>query len=237
MEAPGYALVGDGRVAHHLRHYFGLQGAATTTWSRREERESGLSLAAAVAPARVVLLLVADDAIAAVAARPELAGRILVHCAGALTLPNVVGLHPLMTFGPQLLSPEQYRAIPFIGEAGRPSFADLFPGFPNPSFVIDPARKARYHALATLAGGVPPLVWEHFLRALVEAGIPPEAAGPYLDAVVRRIRGPMPFAATGPAVRGDRGTLAAHREALTGHAAADLYEAFVRAVRPDLGGA
>ncbi|MEZ4455286.1 MAG: DUF2520 domain-containing protein [Gemmatimonadales bacterium] len=235
MTPPGYAILGDGRVARHLAHYFGLEGITLSAWSRRAERELGAPLAGAVANADVVLLAVADDAIASVAARPELAGRTLVHFAGALTLPSVAGLHPLMTFGPALLTHEEYRAIPFIGESGRPSFTTLFPHLPNPSFAIDPARKARYHALATLAGGLPPLVWEHFLRALTDAGIPASAAGPYLDAVMRRIRGPMPFPVTGPAVRGDLGTVAVHREALAGHPAADLYDAFVRAIQPGPG--
>lgn len=231
-----YAIVGDGRLARHLTHYFRRAGLEVATWSRRDQQATGRRLSDAVADAAVVLLLINDDAIVPfVEAHPELGGRTLVHCAGALVAPGLVGLHPLMTFGPELLPLAAYQAVPFVGDRGRPGLRDLFPTLPNPSYAVDPAHRALYHALVTLAGNLTPVLWERLVIAVTEElGLPREVIGPYFDAVVARCRGPLPFAATGPITRGDRATIRAHRAALEGHPLAPVYEGFVRALRPEL---
>jgi hypothetical protein len=88
-------------------------------------------LRATVQPASHVLLLVADAAIAPLLKRyPFLHEKTLVHCSGALSLPGVAGAHPLMTFGHQLYTLEQYQQVPFMVDSGQ-DFARLLPGLPN----------------------------------------------------------------------------------------------------------
>ena len=231
-----YAIVGDGLLARHLRHYFRASGLALAGWSRREQARAGRSLAESIGDAGVVLLLINDDAVMPfVEAHAELEGRVLVHCAGALVTDRVIGLHPLMTFGPELLPLDAYRAIPFVGDLGRPQFRELFPGLPNPSYAIAADRKPLYHALASLAGNLTPVLWERFIVVLSrDLGLPREVVAPYFEAVVDRCRGAVPFAATGPIARGDRETIGLHLEALRGEPLRPLYECFVRALRPDL---
>jgi len=231
-----YGIVGDGRLARHLIHYFRESGLEVVTWSRRARRETGLTLEEALADAGVVLLLINDDAIVPFAnEHRELDGRTLVHCAGALVSPRVIGLHPLMTFGPTLLSLDAYRAVPFLGDEGRPGFRDVFPALPNPSYLMPAEKKALYHALATLAGNLTPVLWERFIVVLAdELGLPRDVVAPYFEAVVTRCRGPVPFAATGPIVRGDRDTIALHLQALQSETLRPVYEAFVRVLRPEL---
>jgi 2-dehydropantoate 2-reductase len=231
-----YGIVGDGQLARHLTHYFRESGLEVATWSRRAERDTGSALGEALAGAGVVLLLINDDAIVPFAAgHPELADRTLVHCAGALVTPDLIGLHPLMTFGPTLLSLGGYRAVPFVGDLGRPGFRDLFPALPNPSYAIPVEKKPLYHALASLAGNLTPVLWERFIAVLSgELGLPHEVVSPYFEAVVTRCRGPLPFATTGPIVRGDRETIALHLQALRHEALRPVYESFVRALGPEL---
>ena len=233
---PSCAIVGNGNLARHLAHYFRLAGLDVATWSRQAERESGLELAEAIGAAPIVLLLISDDAIASFAgSRPELDRRILVHCSGTLTIPPVVGVHPLMTFGPGLLPLETYQKVPFVGETGRRGFRDLFPTLPNPSYAIDAADKARYHAMVSLAGGLTPLLWERLFVLLAEdLGLPRVVAIPYFDAVAERCRGPLPFVGTGPVARGDRETVALHLAALAADPLHSAYLAFIRVLRPEL---
>ena len=115
---PHYALLGDGRLARHMRHYLGLLGLPCSGWARNGASpfnthtgsDPAARLRATIDPASHVLLLVADDAVAELLRKyPFLHAHTLVHCAGALSLPGVAGAHPLMTFAGPFYTLEQYR--------------------------------------------------------------------------------------------------------------------------------
>jgi len=117
-----YAILGDGRLARHMRRYLGLLGLRCSGWARNPaspfnshpETSQAARLRRTVEHATHVLVLVRDDAIAALVRRyPELRDRALIHCAGAFSLPGVAGAHPLMTFAEGFYTLEEYRAIPF----------------------------------------------------------------------------------------------------------------------------
>src|SRR5262245_20431850 len=104
-------LIGDGRVARHLQHYFDLLNLPVRRWTRR----SGCDPVEAMAPCGTVMVLVSDAAIEPfIAAWPALAAHRLVHCAGRLVTAAAECAHPLMTFGPDLYDLPMYQHIPFV---------------------------------------------------------------------------------------------------------------------------
>src|SRR5262245_20220383 len=137
-------IVGDGRLARHLHHYFDLLNLPVRCWAR----SSGGDPVQAMAPCGTVLVLISDAAIAPfIAAWPALAtAHRLVHCSGSLVTPLAECAHPLMTFGPDLYDLPVYQQIPFVLDAGRTPFAELLPGLPNRSFTLDEANRPSYHA-------------------------------------------------------------------------------------------
>lgn len=225
---PPLGVVGDGRVARHVLHYCHLLGLTVRTWSRRASHGPPPE---ALEPCRTVLLLISDDAIAGfVSEWPSLRTKQLVHFSGSLVTADVVGLHPLMTFGPDLYTLDEYRAMPLVGTAGDPPLSDLLPGWPNPSFTIRAEDRARYHALCVMAGNFSTLLWLKLFDGIGRlAAMPPEAAHPYLARMAANVILHGRAALTGPLVRGDRRTIAANLAALEGDQFHAVYAAFVRA--------
>ncbi len=227
-QVPEFGLVGNGRVARHFRHYLQLLGIPVRTWSRAD---SAPPAAEALQSCDRVLLLVSDDAIVACAdAWPEAGRPRLVHFSGSLVTPAAHAAHPLMTFGPQLYDLETYRVIAFVLDAGGPSFADILPGLPNPSFTVPAANRPYYHALCVMAGNFSTLLWQKLFAELeTRFGIPASAAHPYLARVAANLAGDAGRALTGPIARNDARTIAANLEALEGDPFQAVYAAFVRA--------
>jgi predicted short-subunit dehydrogenase-like oxidoreductase (DUF2520 family) len=219
-------------MATHAVRYLELSSLPYRQWSRSR----GGDMLEALDGCDPVLLLVSDGAIASVAstlhAEPQ---RTLVHFSGAIHTPLAAGMHPLCTFGPEPYDLDTYRDIPFICEAGGPAFDTVFPELPNPHFAIDPDRKPLYHALAVLGGNFTTILWtklfDGFERGL---GLPRAVALPYLKRVVANLADAPDAALTGPVSRGDRATVRANLEALSGDPFQAVYRAFVEAVNPAL---
>jgi predicted short-subunit dehydrogenase-like oxidoreductase (DUF2520 family) len=181
-----------------------------------------------LAEADIILLAISDDALEPfLADHPELGTRPLVHFSGSLVLAGAHGFHPLMTFGPELYDLETYRTIPFVGEARGPGFGNLFPGFRNPSWVIDSELKPLYHALCVLAGNFTTLLWSKAFHDFEERlGLPREALHPYLTCTCGNTIAAGCEALTGPLSRGEVETVARDLRALEGDDFADIYRAF-----------
>ena len=215
-------LVGNGRLARHLDHYLGLEGAPHSCW----HRGSPVPFDEVRDRADRVVLLISDDAIEGFLDRyRDGERRLWVHCSGSLSTPLAEGAHPLMAFGPELYDLDTYRLVPFVCERGRRPFAELFPGLGNPSFAVDPADKALYHALCVLAGNGTTLLWRRAFDGFERLGLPQAALLPYLDRVAANLadsEDPL----TGPLARGDRRTIERNLDALDG----DPYRAVYRAL-------
>ncbi|KAA9132048.1 DUF2520 domain-containing protein [Marinihelvus fidelis] len=232
-----YAVLGDGRLARHLRRYFDLLGIRHTGWARRRaslantarHADAGARLRQALEPATHVLLPVSDDAIAGLLRQyPFLHQHTLVHCSGALSLPGVAGAHPLMTFNDGEYTLDQYRRIPFLVEEGQ-AFDTLLPGLPNPHHVLPVEQKALYHALCVVAGNFPQLLWSAAAERMKgDLGLSADLLGPYLQQSLDNWLAAPDAALTGPLDRGDEGTLQRHRAVLAGDPLADIYGAFER---------
>ena len=220
-------LIGGGRLARHLHHYFDLLNLPVRRWVRA----SGCNPVDAMAPCSTVMVLISDAAIEPfIAAWPALATHRLVHCSGSLITPAAECVHPLMTFGPDLYDLPEYQTIPFVLDAGRTPLADLLPGLPNPSFTIDAADRPSYHAHCVMAGNFTTLLWRKLFDLFEHRlGIPADAAHPFLARTVQNLMTDPGRALTGPLARGDAATIAANLAALEGDPFAEIYSAFVRA--------
>jgi predicted short-subunit dehydrogenase-like oxidoreductase (DUF2520 family) len=224
MNEPTYGLIGRGRVATHMARYLEFEALPFVNW----HREMLSPPEAALASADTILLAISDGAIRPfLADHPELRHRPVVHFSGSLVIDGAHGLHPLMTFGPDLYDLETYRSIPFIEEKSGASFRELFPRLDNPSWPLEPDDKALYHALCVLAGNFTTLLWakafEDFERRL---GLPPEALLPFMAQTCRNTSTTGRMALTGPLARGDMETVKRDLQALEGDPYARVYRAF-----------
>ncbi len=227
-QVPGFGVVGDGRLARHLRHYFSLLGLPVQWWSRRSAAGTPPDV---FADSRTVLILIRDDAIVPFLEEwPALRAKRLVHCSGSLVTPLAEGAHPLMTFGDALYDLDTYRGIPFVVDAGATPFTELLPGLPNPNFAIDAADRPYYHALCVMAGTLSTIVWRKLFDELeTRLGIPAEAAHPYFCRLAANLLADRTSPPTGPLSRGDTATMAANLRALEGDPFHAIYSAMVAA--------
>jgi predicted short-subunit dehydrogenase-like oxidoreductase (DUF2520 family) len=229
-----YAILGGGRLARHMRHYFSLLQQPCSGWARdsrsplnsHTECNAEERLRSTIAPATHVLLLVSDHAIGPLVDRyPFLREKILIHCSGATSLAGIAGAHPLMSFAGELYSLAQYRSIPFTVENGY-RFRDLFPSLPNPHHPIDPADKAKYHALCVMAGNFPQIMWQAVATRLTQMGLPADSQSRYLEQVLHNFTSASSAALTGPLTRGDDHTVRLNLAALENDRLQGLYQAF-----------
>lgn len=224
-------LVGSGRVARHFRHYLDLLGLPFRTWSRRE---SSAAPPEALASCDTVLLLIRDAAIVPfIEEWPALGHKRLVHASGSILTSVAEAAHPLMTFGPHLYDVDEYRAIPFVLDAGGTPLPRLLPGLPNPWFTIPREERPLYHALCVMAGNFSTILWLKLFDAFeARFGIPRSAAFPYLRRMTANLVTAPDEALeilTGPLARRDTETIAANLKALEGDAFHAVYAAFARA--------
>ena len=228
LDASPFGIVGNGRVARHFQHYFNLLGLPVRAWARRLEMPSPPE---ALAACRTVLLLIPDAAIVPfIEAWPALREKRLVHCSGSLVTPDLEAAHPLMTFGPDLYDLADYRAIPFILDAGGTPLSDLLPGLPNPAFSIPATERPYYHALCVMAGNFSTILWVKLFDELQRRfDIPPSAAHPYVARVAANVMDDARRALTGPLSRGDTDTITSNLKALDGDPFQAVYTAMMRA--------
>ncbi len=230
-----YLIVGDGRLARHLRAYLEFEALPHLSISRRSSATSKIEtekLKMLAAQATHVLLAISDSAIEPfLNEHAFLQDKVCVHFSGALVTPLAASAHPLMTFSSRTYSHERYLEIPFVLEKGRGSLRDLLPGFKNPSFEIASADKVRYHALCVMSGNFTILLWEKTFREFAKLGLPKDVLFTYLNQITENLEtAPEETTVlTGPLVRGDQATIEKHLAELGKDPYADVYRAFVTA--------
>lgn len=236
-------LLGTGRVASQLGP--ALAGAGhhiAFVWSRTLAAAEALAaqlpgavalpdVASPLPPADVYLLAVPDAAVApllAAAAWP--AGALVAHLAGALPLsvfearPAVRGgvFYPLQTFSPgrAIDWPNVPLCIEAADAAGEATLLALARSLSRDVRLLSSAQRLKLHVAAVFANNFT----NHLLgiadALLAEAGLPAALLAPLVRETVEKALANPPFAVqTGPAVRHDAPTLAAHEAALAAHPA------------------
>lgn len=227
-----YLIVGDGRLARHLRFYFDSLAIPYVSWHRNVHTPELFQTLAKQSTR--ILLAISDKAIESfIFSHPEIEKSKWVHLSGALSLPGIYSAHPLGSFGEKLNPIEWYRNIFFVVEqqAGLPevAFSSLLPNLPNPHAAITSQNKAYYHSLCVLSNNFSTILFQKlFLGLERELGIPKEAAYSYLRQTVFNLENTA-SPLTGPLVRKDKETIEKNLHALKVRqdAFADIYQAFV----------
>lgn len=225
-----YLIIGSGRVARHLAHYFQLLDIHYNSWDRSQDPHA---LARKVGQASHVLVAISDRSVEGFY-RQHLAGHDLqaVHFSGALHIEGMIAAHPLMTFGPELYDLEFYKRIHFT-ITGANSLSTPLPGLTN-SFSILPAdQKALYHAYCVAGGNFVSLLMSEMLQGFSELQIPASAGATYLEKIFANTLQDPQNAATGPLIRKDAATIEKNLRALESTNLKPIYEAFVKAYWPE----
>lgn len=225
------------RAGHEV---VGATGVSEQTWDRIDALLPGVPVVepeALVRDADLVLLTVPDDSIHAVASGLASlgawrAGQIVVHTSGRYgteVLADAVGagalplaIHPAMTFTGTTLDLDRLNDTVFAVSAPAPLLPiaqALVIEMGGEPLVLDNATRPAYHA--ALVHGA-----NHVVTAVTQAGAqlvrigveePGRVLGPLVHASIDGALADAPGAVaslTGPVVRGDAGTVAAHLAAL-----------------------
>ena len=236
-------LLGAGRVASQLGPALVAAGHEVVfVWNRTPAAAKVLaahlpgaqvlaSLAPPLPPADVYLLAVPDAAVAPlVAATTWPGGALLAHLAGALPLavfdqhPTVRGgvFYPLQTFSAGRAI--AWATVPLCVEARDPAteatLLALAGSLSQHVLRLDSARRLKLHVAAVFANNFTNHVLGIADELLKEAGLPPALLAPLVRETIDKALANAPFGVqTGPAVRQDWPTLAAHQAALAAHPA------------------
>lgn len=225
-----YLLIGSGRVARHLGHYFHLLNISFDSWDRSQDPHA---LARKVSGATHILLAISDSALPGFY-RQHLAGHEaqVIQFSGAHHFEGMVSAHPLMTFGPELYDLEFYKKIHFT-LTGAHSLGTVLPGLPNSFSEIAASQKALYHAHCVLGGNFVTLLIAKMLAGFAEMKIPSEAAQVYLEKVLANTLAEPSKALTGPLARKDVETVSANLQALGNDPYSEIYKAFLKTYWPE----
>lgn len=220
-----YCIIGSGRLAKHLSHYFNLLDIKHQQWSR----QSGLDLSNTVKENSHILLAISDDSIKDfISGNKEIFGdKVLVHFSGAKNIEGIFSTHPLMSFSNELYALETYKKISFVcGE--NTDFKTLFPFLENGHYNMKNSAKSYYHSLITMAGNFPQILWTQIKKDLgSQLDLPPDIINGYLAQVtINQITNPE-SCLTGPLVREDKETIDAHKQVLSDSSYANLYNSFL----------
>ena len=236
-------LLGAGRVASQLAPALVAAGHEVVfIWSRTPAAAEALAaqlpgalslstLAPPLLPADVYLLAVPDAAVAPLLAGTSWpAGALIAHLAGALPLavfdtqPAVRGgvFYPLQTFSPGHAI--DWATVPLCIEAadaaGETTLLALARSLSGDVRLLSSAHRLQLHVAAVFANNFT----NHLLgiadALLAEANLPAVLLAPLVRETVAKALANPPFGVqTGPAVRHDAPTLAAHEAALASHPA------------------
>ncbi len=221
---PSYLLIGGGRLAQHLAHYFHCLDVPFQSWNRRQH--STADLQKLIKQQGVCLLCISDDQLTDFFETHQQNSSCFVHFSGTFSHPEILGFHPLMTFSEQLYSLNDYQSIHFVGTDDESLFRSLFPSFVNSYSKIKEDQKALYHSLCVLSGNGTTLLWDLIAKEVEKLGLPQKALDPYLKQVSKNILDDQPGRWTGPWYRHDKKTILKNQEALKNKPLHNLYSEF-----------
>lgn len=254
-------IVGNGRLAKHLLCYFrqltdvNLSQSLSQSlshWYREPASSQAISelslqdLQNKISAVDMIFLLISDDAIAPFY-QQHLAGKnkTVVHCSGALNVPGILSIHPLMSFTNQLYELEIYQKIAWVvfsesavsnstlvqtKEAVLHNFLSLLP---NPKYYLHPEKKALYHTWCVIGGNFPVLLWSRMQTGFQQLGLDPQISEIYLQQVFHNFMQNPAGALTGPLARKDHQTISKNLLALAQMPEAHIYESFLKVFYPD----
>lgn len=226
-------LIGTGHAAFHLGHAFvragiplkgvvgrdaGRTAALAEAWHTTAFRP-GDELPAA----EITVLAVSDDAISTVAADLGPISGVVAHLSGARAL-DVLAPHrhravlwPVQTLAATM--PIDLTDVPLVIDANsdgaRSAIRALAAKIGPRVLELTHAQRQRVHLAAALTSNLPLFLLDEARRVLDELDLPDDLLAPLWRATAERaVSEPRGQALTGPARRGDRGTLRTHLDLL-----------------------
>ncbi len=225
---PSVLLIGNGRLAFHLGHALLRAGHPVAGVAGRNQGNAArlandlgcpaFSLDGPLPGTDLRMLAVSDDAIGEVAARLPDDGTPLVHLSGSKPL-DLLGRHgrrgvlwPIHSFSPGI--PADFSAIPLVidaDDAGTLALLDSLAKRLSARVEHLPfPQRQQLHLCAVLASNFPVFLLRESERLLQQHGIDPGLVHPLWKAAAEKALQGADGAVTGPARRGDRGTMEAH---------------------------
>lgn len=213
-------VIGRGRAGGAVAT--ALSGAGVQV-EHRAGRASGGELSAG--DHEVVLLAVPDAAVAEAAGRLAPTGAVVAHLAGSLGLDVLAphgrraSLHPLVALPSPEVGARRLRgatcAVAGSDDDALAVVSRLAAALGAHTIVVDDAARPAYHAAACVASNHVVALLAQAERLASLAGVPLSAYLDLVRATVDNVADLGPVAAlTGPASRGDRGTVEAHLAAM-----------------------
>lgn len=175
--------------------------------------------------ADVILLAVADGAIAEVAARlaehaPSIGG-VVAHVSGARTLdvlaphPRRASIHPLMSLPSAEIGSARLLDSCTFAVDGDSAVDEMVEALGGRAIRVPGEERATYHAAASVAANHLTALCDQVERLADAAGVPADAYWPLMATTLENVtRVGSAEALTGPAARGDWDTVRAHLNAL-----------------------
>jgi predicted short-subunit dehydrogenase-like oxidoreductase (DUF2520 family) len=221
-------LIGAGRSAFHLGHALRRAGIPLSgVAGRKIEAAAKLAAALGTGPhalnaslpaAGLRILAVSDDAIAEVAASLPADGTPVVHLSGSKPLDLLTPhaqrgvLWPIRSLGQG--EPMDLRTVPLVvdaDDAGTLALLQALAARLSERVVHLPwQQRQRLHLSAVLASNFPVFLLREAERLLHQYAIDPELIHPLWAAAAEKALHGADQAVTGPARRGDEGTIAQH---------------------------
>jgi predicted short-subunit dehydrogenase-like oxidoreductase (DUF2520 family) len=226
------ALIGAGRVARFLGHRLQAQGHEITgVYSRTQAHavklaselqcEHTASLHALKLTCDVVLISVSDDAIAPIASQLKLKEQLVLHTAGSLSIdllsqtesPRYGTLYPLFSFTGEPI-PANIQ-IPFLIESNNTNSHTILRNLAEQisDRVQDSTHNQRllFHLAAVFANNFSNQLFALSDELLAANGLTLDLLLPMLSHQVEQLKKELPKnMQTGPALRGDTGTIERH---------------------------
>ena len=173
----------------------------------------------------VDLLVIAtpDDQVRSVAAAvTPVPSTVVVHLSGSLGLdvlgrhPRRGSIHPLVPLPDPVTGADRLRSGVTFAVAGDPLVASVVSSLGGHPVTVEDARRATYHAAACIAANHAVALIGQVERVAASAGLPLETFAGLIRAAVDDALALGPRTAlTGPASRGDWGTVDGHRRVLS----------------------
>lgn len=209
-------IVGLGRAGGALAEALTERGVSVDSWPRHR------SVADAARDVELLILAVPDDVIAEVAAAvAPVADTVVAHLSGSRTLAVLAGhdrrasLHPLASLPDRQRGAQRLLDSCTFAVAGDPLVEEVVAVLGGRVLPVADADRAVYHAAAAIAANHLVAVLAQVERVAASIGLPFDAFRGLVDGVLANVDEVGAVGAiTGPAARGDRGTIEAHLAAL-----------------------
>ncbi len=241
-------ILGSGNVAQHFIRAFGRASGVDLlkVWARHPQDLSHLLAADKITSsleelpmADVYIISVLDDAIAGLSAALPFANRLVVHTSGTKSIDEIRGanrsgvFYPLQTFSKTRLV--DYSQIPFCLEADSGDIdllKKLAATVSSHIYEMDSDRRKTLHVAAVFVSNFVNHLYVAAKEIAAQKQIPFDVLKPLIMETAAKVQTLDPrLAQTGPAIRRDQGTVAAHLEYLKDSPYALLYQIITQSIQ------